>query len=49
MKILTWNINGIRARGRNLKNILDSLDADIICFQETKITRMGLSVIIFFQ
>ena len=41
MKILTWNINGIRAagRGRSLKDILDSLKADIICLQETKVTR----------
>ncbi|XP_065667166.1 DNA-(apurinic or apyrimidinic site) endonuclease 2 [Hydra vulgaris] len=41
MKILTWNINGIRATSRNhsLGNLLDSLEADIICLQETKITR----------
>ena len=41
MKILTWNINGIRAagRGRSLKDILDSLKADVICLQETKVTR----------
>jgi len=40
MKILTWNINGIRAAKRNLKDLFDSLDADIICLQETKVTRM---------
>lgn len=39
MKILTWNINGIRAAKRNLKDLFDSLDADIICLQETKVTR----------
>ena len=41
MKILTWNINGIRAarREKSLKDILDSLDADVICLQETKVTR----------
>eukprot|EP00794_Sanderia_malayensis_P006263 gene6263-6983_t len=41
MKILTWNINGIRAasKDRPIKNVLDALDADIICLQETKITR----------
>ena len=41
VKIVTWNINGIRSlynENRNLKNVLDSLDADIICLQETKIT-----------
>ena len=41
MKILTWNINGIRAagRGRSMKDILDFLEADVICLQETKVTR----------
>lgn len=41
MKILTWNINGIRAagRGRSMKDILDSLEADVTCLQETKVTR----------
>jgi len=37
-KILTWNINGIRAL-KNLKETLESLNADIVCLQETKITR----------
>ncbi|XP_063792425.1 DNA-(apurinic or apyrimidinic site) endonuclease 2 isoform X2 [Pseudophryne corroboree] len=39
MKIVSWNINGIRATAVGLKEILDSLDADIICLQETKVTR----------
>ncbi|ESP01136.1 hypothetical protein LOTGIDRAFT_200437 [Lottia gigantea] len=39
MKILTWNINGIRASKTSLKNLFESLDADIICLQETKVTR----------
>jgi len=41
MKIVSWNINGIRASngGLTIKQILDSLDADIICLQETKVTR----------
>ncbi|CAL1539903.1 unnamed protein product [Lymnaea stagnalis] len=41
MKIMTWNINGIRsARGKtSTKSFLDSLNADIICLQETKISR----------
>ncbi|XP_075705686.1 DNA-(apurinic or apyrimidinic site) endonuclease 2 [Rhinoderma darwinii] len=39
MKIVSWNINGIRATRIELKDILDSLDADIICLQETKVTR----------
>ena len=41
MKILTWNTDGMRAsrRERSLKVILDSLEADVICLQETKVTR----------
>ena len=41
MKILSWNINGIRAarRDKSLKEVLDSLEADVICLQETKVTR----------
>ncbi|RKO91958.1 Endonuclease/exonuclease/phosphatase [Blyttiomyces helicus] len=44
MKILTWNVNGVRTLRqyapwnelKSLKALLDSLGADIICFQETK-------------
>ncbi|XP_077577103.1 DNA-(apurinic or apyrimidinic site) endonuclease 2 isoform X1 [Stigmatopora nigra] len=39
MKIATWNINGIRTFKCELKKTLDALDADIICVQETKVTR----------
>ncbi|XP_060575660.1 DNA-(apurinic or apyrimidinic site) endonuclease 2-like [Ruditapes philippinarum] len=39
MKILSWNINGIRASKIDLKNLFDSLNADVICLQETKVTR----------
>ncbi|CAH1782528.1 unnamed protein product [Owenia fusiformis] len=39
MRILTWNINGIRASKVPLKSLFDSLEADIICLQETKVTR----------
>ncbi|XP_059623496.1 DNA-(apurinic or apyrimidinic site) endonuclease 2 isoform X2 [Cornus florida] len=46
MKIVTYNINGLNSRisqfGSLLK-LLDSLDADIICFQETKLTRQQLT------
>ncbi|TRM58090.1 Endonuclease/exonuclease/phosphatase [Schizophyllum amplum] len=50
MKILTWNINGIRTipqyhpwNGlKSHKDILDKLDADIICFQEMKSSRQNL-------
>lgn len=42
MKIVTWNINGIRTFGGGIKKALDSLDADIICVQETKVTSKWL-------
>ncbi|KAF9159607.1 Class II abasic (AP) endonuclease [Actinomortierella ambigua] len=52
MRILTWNVNGIRALvqyhpycddlHKNYKEIWDYLNADVLCFQETKITRSKL-------
>ncbi|XP_076132226.1 DNA-(apurinic or apyrimidinic site) endonuclease 2 isoform X1 [Alosa pseudoharengus] len=39
MKIVTWNINGIRTFKNAIKKTLDSFDAEIICVQETKVTR----------
>ncbi|KAG0003098.1 Class II abasic (AP) endonuclease [Entomortierella chlamydospora] len=52
MKFMTWNVNGIRALiqyhpycddlHKNYKEILDYLDADVICLQETKINRSKL-------
>ncbi|KAJ7317495.1 hypothetical protein JRQ81_003657 [Phrynocephalus forsythii] len=49
MRLLSWNVNGLRAAGggggggssssAGLRLLLDSLGADIICLQETKITR----------
>jgi exodeoxyribonuclease-3 len=43
MKLISWNINGIRAAEKkgNLKEIFD-LDADIYCFQETKAEEVQL-------
>ncbi|XP_019172337.1 PREDICTED: DNA-(apurinic or apyrimidinic site) lyase 2 isoform X1 [Ipomoea nil] len=45
MKIVTYNVNGLRPRVSqfgSLPGLLDSLDADIICFQETKLSRQDL-------
>lgn len=37
MKIISWNLNGIRAVAKKgLIEIINDLDADMICFQETK-------------
>ncbi|CAF0776501.1 unnamed protein product [Didymodactylos carnosus] len=42
MRITTWNINGLRSLKAPLKTVLDSLESDIICVQETKVTRDAL-------
>ena len=41
MRILSWNINGVRASGRvaSVRSLLDSLETDVICLQETKVSR----------
>ncbi|KAI5094984.1 DNA-(apurinic or apyrimidinic site) lyase 2 [Silurus meridionalis] len=39
MKLVSWNINGIRTFRNGIKSALDAFDADIICVQETKVTR----------
>ena len=37
MKIISWNVNGIRAvMKKDFKKSLQSMDADILCLQETK-------------
>ena len=37
MKIVSWNVNGIRATlGKGLPEKMDALEADILCFQEVK-------------
>ncbi|KAG8383730.1 hypothetical protein BUALT_Bualt04G0044300 [Buddleja alternifolia] len=45
MKIVTYNVNGLRPRVSqfgSLRKLLDSLDADIICLQETKLSRQEM-------
>ncbi len=38
MKLISWNINGLRACiGKNFMETFQSLDADIFCLQETKL------------
>lgn len=37
MKIITWNVNGLRAcMNKGFRDFFDSTDADIFCVQETK-------------
>ncbi len=48
MKIISWNVNGIRAGGRKgLLAKLESLNADVICFQETKATEEQVAEVLF--
>lgn len=38
MKFVSWNVNGLRAVvGKNFCEVFDSLDADFLCLQETKL------------
>jgi exodeoxyribonuclease-3 len=37
MKIVTWNINSIRARLQLLERLDDEVGADVVCLQETKV------------
>ena len=38
MKLISWNVNGLRAvAGKGFADIFNSLDADIVCLQETKL------------
>ena len=38
MKLISWNVNGIRAcLGKGFASSFDTLDADFVCLQETKI------------
>ncbi|CAJ1942363.1 unnamed protein product [Sphenostylis stenocarpa] len=46
MKIVSYNVNGLRqriAQFGSLGNLLNSFDADILCFQETKLRRQELT------
>ena len=45
MKIVSWNVNGIRAIiNKDFKQIVKEIDADIICLQETKATTEQVSI-----
>ena len=38
MKLISWNVNGIRACvGKNFMEFYNEVDADIFCLQETKL------------
>ena len=37
LRIVTWNINSLRLRLPLLERLVDALDPDVICLQETKV------------
>jgi len=38
MKLISWNVNGLRAvAGKGFADIFENLDADFVCLQETKL------------
>ena len=40
MKLVSWNVNGLRAvMGKGFMESFSSLDADIFCLQETKLQK----------
>ena len=42
MKLVSWNVNGLRAiLGKGLGEAADALDADILCLQEIKASGAG--------
>ncbi|XXG86153.1 hypothetical protein AAC387_Pa11g1101 [Persea americana] len=50
MRIVTYNVNGLRPRVSqygSLLKFLNSLEADIICIQETKLSRQEISADLF--
>lgn len=48
MKIVSWNVNGIVARRRDLINLMNKMKPDIMCVQETK-TKYALDTPGYFQ
>src|SRR3954471_15524162 len=37
LRVVTWNINSLRLRVTLLKELIASLEPDVICLQETKV------------
>ena len=47
MKLISWNVNGLRAcLKKNFMEDFERLDADIFCLQETKLSEARLSSIL---
>ncbi|XP_038604227.1 DNA-(apurinic or apyrimidinic site) endonuclease 2 [Tachyglossus aculeatus] len=39
MRVVSWNINGIRSPAAAMGRVLEALGADVVCLQETRVTR----------
>ncbi|HEY7688647.1 MAG TPA: exodeoxyribonuclease III [Dongiaceae bacterium] len=37
MRLVTWNVNSVRLRQENLRRLVETLQPDVICLQETKV------------
>ena len=45
MKLISWNVNGLRACvGKNFREAFETLDADFFCLQETKMQEGQLDI-----
>ena len=45
MKLVSWNVNGLRAVvNKNFKEIFESIEADVFCLQETKLSEGQLEL-----
>jgi AP endonuclease 2 len=44
VRIVSWNVNGLRTLKPSLKAIFESLQADILCVQETRITQSDVDL-----
>ncbi len=48
LKIISWNVNGIRAlQKKGLNEIVESLNTDILCIQETKAQDDQVNTVLF--
>ena len=48
MKLVSWNVNGLRAViKKDFFKILDELNTDILCIQETKMQEQDIDFLIF--
>ena len=37
LRVISWNVNGLRARAEHVERLLQTLQPDVLCMQETKV------------